>query len=390
VNVLRRYWPDHDPDRLVQIASQRAMSSFCGLAGLSGIAITLINLQYLPEYALPVGIGAIIAVGCLLVPLVINGPGNFETRARIVALPILVLLATLSALNGTLVSPHNLLMLPGIMTFTLAVGWRSGLAMLMITSAAFVWNYTHTIPEVLAIAEFIDFRTILTAMIMSAIFVFCGATIFRREMIAAARRLQLAQFEAEAAMRHYRERAQTDALTGIANRGAFDEFLALQIARAGRLDTPLSVVILDLDHFKRTNDTHGHTAGDRVLIETAKTISDCLRDHDLPGRLGGEEFGVILPDTSLASAAVIAERIRLSIACLMVRDSQGTSIPVTTSIGVAKLSAVPTPTAAQDVMEAADQALYVAKRTGRNRVSVDGELTSRDPDSTSGTHRKVA
>jgi diguanylate cyclase (GGDEF)-like protein len=162
---------------------------------------------------------------------------------------------------------------------------------------------------------------------------------------------------------HIRELALRDHLTGVHNRRAFEERLGQEIARARRHDRPLSLVILDVDHFKRVNDTHGHHVGDRVLMEVARRLVTGTRTEEMAARLGGEEFGVILPDTPSSGAALAGERLR--------RLMADTPFPgagrVTVSVGVADLTAAADP---ETLYRCADAALYRAKAEGRDRVSV--------------------
>ncbi|OAF02339.1 diguanylate cyclase [Bradyrhizobium centrolobii] len=168
------------------------------------------------------------------------------------------------------------------------------------------------------------------------------------------------------------ERARTDTLTGLANRRALDEFLRKAQATA-EWGEPLSVLMLDIDHFKTFNDNFGHGVGDQVLRLMAKVLRDKVRKHDLPARYGGEELIAVMPDADLGACADIAERIRRSIAeCTITRRSTGEVLPnITVSIGVAQYR---TDEAIADLIERCDRALYLAKGGGRNRVVTENEL----------------
>jgi diguanylate cyclase (GGDEF)-like protein len=159
--------------------------------------------------------------------------------------------------------------------------------------------------------------------------------------------------------------ALVDGLTGLANRRQCEEALAAELARVERFGGPLAVVVADLDWFKDVNDRYGHPAGDVVLREFANLLQETLRDIDLAGRWGGEEFLLILPGTDLAGGAQVAERIRVALAGRIVLSVDGTPIPVTASFGVA---ATPPATTASELFAAADAAMYEAKKGGRNRV----------------------
>jgi diguanylate cyclase (GGDEF)-like protein len=159
--------------------------------------------------------------------------------------------------------------------------------------------------------------------------------------------------------------ALVDGLTGLANRRQCEETLASELARVERFGGPLALVVTDLDWFKDVNDRYGHPSGDAVLREFAALLLDTVRDVDLAGRWGGEEFLLILPGTDLAGGAQVAERIRAGLAGRIVLSPDGSPIPVTASFGVA---ATPPATTAAELFSAADAALYEAKRNGKNRV----------------------
>lgn len=158
--------------------------------------------------------------------------------------------------------------------------------------------------------------------------------------------------------------ADTDDLTGLFNRRSFDERASLAFRTSVRLGTAVSVMMFDVDHFKRVNDTHGHAVGDRVLRRVAAAAKSTLRDVDVLGRYGGEEFAAVLPAADGEAAAAVAERLRAAIAAVEVDTSRGT-VTVKVSAGVA---ARVDEEGVQPVLERADAALYEAKRGGRDRV----------------------
>ena len=164
--------------------------------------------------------------------------------------------------------------------------------------------------------------------------------------------------------------ALIDGLTGLANRRQCEETLDDELARIERFGGSLAVVVADLDWFKDVNDRHGHPAGDAVLREFAVLLQDTVRDVDLAGRWGGEEFVLVLPGTDLIGGAQLAERIRSALAAQVVLAVDGTPIPVTASFGVA---ATPPARTASELFAAADAALYHAKRAGKNRVETTSE-----------------
>ena len=163
--------------------------------------------------------------------------------------------------------------------------------------------------------------------------------------------------------------ARADAKTGLLNVAAWERQAAAEVARAVRTSTPLAVALLDLDRFKQINDTYGHLLGDEVLRQIAATMTDNLRDYDLAGRFGGEEFVMLLPQTRAVDALRIAERVRAQIAQLPVYAGEAERVPVTASIGVAALDAG-SRRELPELLAAADAALYRAKASGRDQVQM--------------------
>ena len=161
--------------------------------------------------------------------------------------------------------------------------------------------------------------------------------------------------------------SSTDRLTGLYNRGHWEESLKVEYARFRRHGTKVTLVMFDIDHFKQVNDTYGHQAGDRVIERVANVVRDHVRDSDIAGRYGGEEFAVLLSDTDKAGGQVFAERLRKAVEAEEVLHD-GQTIRFTISLGVADLSRYSTEY--KELIEWADQALYVSKKAGRNQVSV--------------------
>lgn len=164
-----------------------------------------------------------------------------------------------------------------------------------------------------------------------------------------------------------RDRARRDSLTRLLNRGRFLELAAVEIERVKRYQRSLSVIMLDLDHFKDVNDTHGHAAGDHVLQQLAERWQAALRNVDLLGRTGGEEFSVLLPDTDCAAARAVAERLREATMEDPIKF-EGRSIDCSVSAGIADLRA--SDECVDEALRRADAAMYRAKQNGRNRVEV--------------------
>ncbi len=165
----------------------------------------------------------------------------------------------------------------------------------------------------------------------------------------------------EARLRHL---ASTDPLTGIANRRHFMEQGRSEFSRSGRYGYPLSVMMLDVDHFKRINDTYGHDIGDQALKALTRECHEVLRTSDLLGRLGGEEFALLLPSTPLTGANILAERIRAQVEKMRL-ETPSSELSFTISIGVCTLDG---DDGFDVLLNRADKALYAAKHGGRNRV----------------------
>jgi len=168
--------------------------------------------------------------------------------------------------------------------------------------------------------------------------------------------------------------ALTDALTGIPNRKFFDGRLKEATREAVRNKEPMSLLLCDIDHFKRFNDTYGHQIGDQVLKLVARSLSDSVKGRDTPARIGGEEFSIILPRTTIGQAIIVADQIRNTIARRKIvdRTTQDNYGEITLSFGAAEYR--PDEPVAE-LIRRADAALYHAKRSGRNRVSTENDIT---------------
>lgn len=176
------------------------------------------------------------------------------------------------------------------------------------------------------------------------------------------------------ALRHHRNRAQTDYLTGIANRGYVFEHGFKLGDRALKNDEPLSVALLDIDHFKKINDTLGHEAGDKALIAAVNSVKNVLKRKDVFGRLGGEEFVVIMPGCDRAGAEKCGDEIRLAVADAGFLHAGKHPVNFTVSVG---LSVIDPSCDFQTLINRADEALYVAKNSGRNRVVMASSTSER-------------
>lgn len=187
-----------------------------------------------------------------------------------------------------------------------------------------------------------------------------------RVRLRAGQRIIELQEQLQSAQEELRRQSMTDPLTGILNRRAVLDRLETEMARASREGRPLGLVALDIDHFKAVNDTWGHLTGDEVLREVACRARAALRAYDVFGRVGGEEFLVVLPGTDIASAAKVSERLRQSLCAQPVPSAKG-PINVTASLGA---TVWVYGEGVDPLLDRADRALYLAKEKGRNRVEV--------------------
>lgn len=180
------------------------------------------------------------------------------------------------------------------------------------------------------------------------------------------RSLNAIQLDLEKKNKTLRRKSLIDPLIGTWNRGAIMRILAIEAIRCDKLNVPLSVIVIDLDFFKRINDTYGHPAGDAVLIKVASRLRSCIRRQDSVGRYGGEEFLAVLPDASHEEASAIAERMRAAVASSP--ESIGEAmVSLTISAGVASTDLFPA-ASTDELIGSADRALYAAKDAGRNCV----------------------
>ncbi len=196
-----------------------------------------------------------------------------------------------------------------------------------------------------------------------------GKPVYLRELQAylhTARRIVAMERRLAEARDRFRTQATRDPLTGLANRMHIMETLDREVQRTERQHTPVSVIMVDLDHFKRINDTHGHPAGDEVLRQASARMNDAIRSYDAVGRYGGEEFIVVLPGADLKTASIVAERLRRAISDCCVRLPTG-NLQVTASLGVSAIGGG-VPIDPEELVKRADAALYQAKDEGRNRV----------------------
>jgi diguanylate cyclase (GGDEF)-like protein len=192
------------------------------------------------------------------------------------------------------------------------------------------------------------------------------------------------RFELEQELKKQIEvQAQTDHLTGLCNRRYFIDLAERELTRAIRFQRPLTLLMIDIDHFKAINDTWGHRTGDTVLQEVSRLLRNTLRDEDIFGRLGGEEFGVVIVETEGADAVKIARRLCTTVADALIVPQGTERVPVSISIGFTQLKERNMDF--NSLLDEADQAMYGAKQAGRNRVFVNGQEDFTPPGVVSGS-----
>ena len=181
------------------------------------------------------------------------------------------------------------------------------------------------------------------------------------------RSMNASQLALEKKNKNLRRKSLIDPLLGTWNRGAIMRILTIEAIRCDKAGAPLSLIVVDLDYFKKINDTYGHPAGDAVLVKVASRLRSCIRPQEALGRYGGEEFLIVLPGSSHKTATAVAERMRATIAAQPESINSSTSLNLTISAGIASTDLFPTATT-EELISRADMALYAAKDAGRNRV----------------------
>ncbi|KKM97208.1 hypothetical protein LCGC14_1170420 [marine sediment metagenome] len=239
--------------------------------------------------------------------------------------------------------------------------YLGGIAKLMtgivsIMTAIMIWRL---LPQAVAIPNDDDFRAQNEQLLQA-----------QKELLEANELLELRVLERTKALEQL---AHTDALTGILNRGGLMDSLTIEVERAVRYQHTLSLLMVDLDHFKYVNDKYGHPCGDSVLTEAVNIITKACRTTDVLGRYGGEEFLLLLPETDTDSARQLAERIRRDIEQHLFCQEDGLEVSLTCSIGVTEFQLDQTQAS---LLQSVDRMLYSAKDSGRNRVVVNDNMTS--------------
>lgn len=273
--------------------------------------------------------------------------------------------ALVVSISGVLIVLARHRSLPLMMTYALSLALfaQSSISFLLATPWNHQWWYAHA---VFAVGFFFLSYGVVRAFLTTGAF----STVFSAEELMS--RLRIEKNNTEEALRQLQVAnselalmASTDSLTGASSRRHFLATVGLELSRAARNGLPLSLLALDIDNFKSVNDKYGHQAGDAVLRYLAESVREALRPHDVFGRVGGEEFMILLPDTSKGAASVLAERIRSRVESMAIPFVDGV-LRVTVSIGVAEFGI--DGEMQDEVFKVADDRLYRAKHAGRNLV----------------------
>jgi len=313
-----------------------------GLISLGIVFYTRALYRFTLDAELPRGVWLLLGVACAAMPLMLDWPLNRRTAVNSLFFGVLMLPAVV------LIVRHGWRAEPLLRT----VGFTFALAMAsMLLRAQQAWMHPEEYTDLLqsSLGQSLTFLLSFVAM-LGAGFGFV-----------------LANFERVA--RRLEQLATHDTLTGCVNRGTVDALLVHLLQRGQREGSPLALAMFDLDHFKQINDRHGHRVGDEVLRQVAATVRARLRASDVFGRVGGEEFALLLPASDRPGACRLAEGVRAAVEALRVPAADGQVIGVTLSIGVA-VAASDAGLTPDQIYGRADAALYTAKHGGRNRVEV--------------------
>jgi diguanylate cyclase (GGDEF)-like protein len=289
----------------------------------------------------------------------VAGGGQFEGKP----LGYVVQKISLNALN----KERDRMLALGVIAFLVAILVGGGLAILLARSV------TDPLGRIIAVVERIgqgdlgarvdlNADCVLYPLVRGINHMAENVAMTQDEML---RRIDEATRELQIQKQNAEREARIDPLTGLNNRRAFLERAALELQRAARYNAPTALIMLDLDHFKVINDTYGHPVGDQVLVALASALFKSMREVDSVGRLGGEEFAILMPDTAAEAAIQAAERIRQAVEA-MALDVEGRRITCTASFGISAFQ--PDDGSIDELFIRADRALYSAKQLGRNRV----------------------
>ncbi|MCD6666026.1 MAG: GGDEF domain-containing protein [Hydrogenophaga sp.] len=234
-----------------------------------------------------------------------------------------------------------------------------------------VVNVTNANPD-----EMMIFALVYFPVLFFSLFISWSNFVARRKEFAQEMLNRIAKRSLQNSNRALDELAHTDMLTGLDNRRQFEKMVHHELARVARTPQPVCLMLFDIDHFKHINDAEGHEVGDAALKAVADAARQQIRQHDVIARYGGDEFSVLLTNTALPDAMVVAERIRAAVEASHIDLPSGGTIHCTTSIGIVQMG--PAALRLEELMSAADKALYVSKIKGRNQVSAHDSTSLSD------------
>lgn len=327
------------------------------------------------EYYLLIAMRSVVVVLCLLLVVIIRHWGGYSHRVWLHALPLWILatgIILIVPLRPDSLSTQTTAVVVATMAFYLLIP-----NLLTVVTSASLYLSIGFVTSAILFADITPMQTLRIALLLIMANTVGFFALLRLESL---QRMQFALLNEERDQNHQlleeiahrksleaqlRMVAERDALTGLNNRGHFMQLAAALLERSQQENVPFSLFMIDVDHFKRINDTWGHSHGDWVLTKIAEACAQSLRRTDVIGRFGGEEFVVALPDTSPGDAKILAERLKERVAEMPAKEDMGALSPsVTIGIAVAHKEAADL----ESLITQADQMLYVGKRNGRNRI----------------------
>lgn len=360
--AFTRFWNDNILLFILYGPASRLTLAACLLTGLLayGKSAHPVAHRYQRRYWVA-GLTAFIAIIILVFVLASSSWGPLSQRIMEVSAMCISLVGALTIVARRIRSPLMTIFVLSLLFFA-----QSSLAFLM----GSVWNHMWWLAHALSAAGFMALGYgVIYAFLTTKSFAAVFSQLELMEQIRVEKsRTEDALMKLQRSHEELEELAATDSLTGATSRREFETRAAEEIARVKRSEAPLSFVVIDLDHFKELNDRHGHGAGDEVLRAFVALVRGVMRQCDLIGRIGGEEFAMMLPDTTREGAAVVAERLRKRVETETVTVA-GSQLRFTASLGVAQYG--PDGNGYKSVIETADTRMYRAKQQGRNQVVVE-------------------
>jgi diguanylate cyclase (GGDEF)-like protein len=341
---------------------------------LSSLAFTLMSCRnYIPDFISIVIPNVLLVLALTLIHVGLVKFYQVLTKRVLIRHGVFLIAVFISAMVFTYLYPSTN---GRIVVISMAF---AGQCFLIVRSLLYVHKYKeHPSSFIIALSylifgTFFAFRALITLSeeplvdFMDAGFLH-SLTVIMYQLLIISTTFSLAWIVSGQLQKELKDQATQDPLTKVFNRRALEEIVNLEHSRSMRNQAPLSVIMLDIDHFKELNDSYGHNAGDKVLVEVAELLTRSTRGHDSIARFGGEEFIVLLPETNINQARLIAEKLRMKISSQSFNFTRGSDLAITASFGVTVCEL--DKESWLSVVERADEALYKAKANGRNRVVV--------------------